>query len=334
MTRLCFGTYAKALQKALQQPSTNQAVAELLLELITKNANPNDIGADFSIKPKMVSEWFSLQRDINKEIVALASSLQVIASAQRGFSDRVVVCLVPNLILDLISELCELVQGDNTISSEQKDALLLNAHKDTLSDFLSATFLYALHKSNKLLPNAANAEISAELAPSPLDVDNLKKILSQFKPPDRLPVPPNPIEDEMAYIQALLAAYAEAAGIDTLSKDQLPSYPRFQKDLAQRRKEYYAAESVRRGTQEVFGREDADAFSVLKDETYDGVFDVHSKDFPHGFDRLLAVMEQASSITINRCLLSRTNWIGSSEKKGVCHILVNDGAISWVVHDE
>lgn len=106
-------------------------------------------------------------------------------------------------------------------------------------------------------------------------------------------------------------------------------------DLRQRRKEYYAAETIRRGTREVFKESDSDQFELLKEETYDGIFDIHSQDYKSGYDRLLKVMTQVSAIQINKYSLSKLpEWIGNKEKKGVCHILVNDGRISWVVHGE
>jgi hypothetical protein len=63
---------------------------------------------------------------------------------------------------------------------------------------------------------------------------------------------------------------------------------------------------------------------------------VHSQDFPHGFARLNKVMAQAATIRVDKCLLSRLpDWIGASEKKGVCHILVNDRRIKgWVANNE
>ena len=37
-----------------------------------------------------------------------------------------------------------------------------------------------------------------------------------------------------------------------------------------------------------------------------------------------------------RSILENTNppWIGPSQKQGVCHILVNEGKINWVIGDE
>ena len=138
----------------------------------------------------------------------------------------------------------------------------------------------------------------------------------------------------MVYISQLLTAYAEAAGVVELSRNALGEYPTYKNDLRQRRKEYYAAETIRRGTREVFRKSDPDHFELLKDETYDGIFDVYSQEYRHGYERLLKVMAQVSAIQINKSPLSKLQWTGSKEMKGVCHILVNDGVIKWVVRDE
>jgi hypothetical protein len=46
---------------------------------------------------------------------------------------------------------------------------------------------------------------------------------------------------------------------------------------------------------------------------------------------MLAVMEQASGLQVERYLLSRSPyWISTPIKKGVCHFLVNDGDLKWV----
>ena len=138
----------------------------------------------------------------------------------------------------------------------------------------------------------------------------------------------------MPYVEALLEAYADAEGLSELSKDELGSYHKYKKNFQRQRKDYYAAESVRRGTCEAFGNADPDQFETLKNETYDGIVDIHEQDYDNGFDRLGAVMTQAAITPISKCTLRETDWIGNSEKKGVCHFLVNDGRIKWVDGDE
>ncbi|MDD3307946.1 MAG: hypothetical protein PHO29_12725, partial [Acetobacterium sp.] len=52
---------------------------------------------------------------------------------------------------------------------------------------------------------------------------------------------------------------------------------------------------------------------------------------PNGYERMLAVMEQAVNLDVKNYLLSASPyWINGKIKKGVCHQLVNDGQLKWV----
>ena len=55
--------------------------------------------------------------------------------------------------------------------------------------------------------------------------------------------------------------------------------------------------------------------------------------YSDGYERLLAVLEKITSTTLDLTVLSQIrNLIGNLEKKGICHVLVNDETIkSWVV---
>src|SRR5699024_12646518 len=67
-----------------------------------------------------------------------------------------------------------------------------------------------------------------------------------------------------------------------------------------------------------------------------GINTTYWKDYEDGYARLNAVLEKITSTTLDSSVLSQMrNLIGNLEKKGICHILVNDGVIeSWVNIDE
>lgn len=47
-----------------------------------------------------------------------------------------------------------------------------------------------------------------------------------------------------------------------------------------------------------------------------------------------AVMEHATLVELSSNLQTVTlNWIGPGEKKGICHMLVNDEKLSWIEGD-
>jgi hypothetical protein len=328
---LCFGTFAKEIQMAMQPPNSQQSVVELLLGFVVEEAGENELRS-FSVTPKTASNLMKFIDNIHEDIRALSSSPKVIEAMPGKFASRV--AFAPMLLEDLIEKLCQIIESDDSISKSKRTELASLAHKETLSEFLSSAYLYALNKPNKIIGAKTDAEVASEITPMD-DMELIHKIFSKYAPPKGLDVPKEPSNEEMEYIAQLLAAYAEAEGIPELSQAQIGRYQRYNNDLRQRRKEYYAAETIRRGTREVFKEDDFEKFEMLKEETYEGIFDVHSKSYPNGYERLLEVMLKVSSIQINKCPLSKLpEWIGAKEKKGVCHILVNEGTIQWVVRDE
>lgn len=153
--------------------------------------------------------------------------------------------------------------------------------------------------------------------------------------PAKLKPPAETAPEELPYVQELFASYAQAEHKSSVTKDTLPQMPvKYERNFTEQRENYYNAESIRRSVREVFS-DGEDDFNRLKDDAYDGISDTCWDDFEHGYARLLAVLKQVSQITLSKSYLAQiSNWIGNSEKKGVCHMLVNDGRIHWVVDDE
>jgi len=245
--------------------------------------------------------------------------------------------IMPEMIQDMIAELAELISSDDSVPQDKKDEFLQLANPNSIHVFLSVLFLYVIKKNNNILkesPTSLNSKTPSILS----DVKKLKELIEKINPGQPNPItPPGEIEShEMVYVRELLAAYADAEGIDELPKESLESFPKYEKDFKRRRKDYYAAESIRRGARDVFGETNPDQFEILKEETYDGIIDVYENEYPHGLARLKGVMSQATLIRVDKCVYSQIpNWIGASEKKGVCHILVNDGKLrGWVETDE
>lgn len=154
---LCFGTFARILQQALQKPNSNQAVAQLLLDLITENAVNADI-ASYFIKPKKVSALFRYKENLHEDIVALSSDNRVINAITKSIKLRVVPCLITNQIADLVENLNKLIELDASIAQTKKCEFLTLASGGSLEDFLSETFLYAVNRQNIAASNKKNFE--------------------------------------------------------------------------------------------------------------------------------------------------------------------------------
>ncbi len=148
--------------------------------------------------------------------------------------------------------------------------------------------------------------------------------------------PPDDIaQEEIPYVKALFAAYAQATGMANVTKDDLPTLSaKYRRNYSDQRENYYNAVRVERSVREIFNDGEAE-FEKLKEDTYDGIVDVCWDDFDDGFKRLLAVLNQVSQITLTKSFLTQIkDLINNSEKKGICHMLVNDGKIQWVFEDD
>ena len=172
---------------------------------------------------------------------------------------------------------------------------------------------------------AQEAEIDLKL------IDDIQKKIKSLPRPTNVPVPKVATKDEQIYIDELCLAYGDAEGIDSFSVDDLSSFPDYSDDLEDRRIDFYAAETIRRGVLELKGSSLTGQFDVLKDEAFNGVKDTARRTHTNGYERMLAVMEQAVIAPVTNYILSASPyWISGKIKKGVCHHLVNDGKLTWI----
>lgn len=142
---------------------------------------------------------------------------------------------------------------------------------------------------------------------------------------------------ELPYIYALCEVYAEKIS-QAVTPDTVDSLsPPLRKHFADQRKSYYSAESIQRSVREVFA-DGEQQFDVLKNDAYEGIEPTYYDDsYATGYDRLRAVLDKITSTTLSKSsLMNIVGLIGNLEKKGVCHLLVNDERIkSWVnLYDE
>ena len=162
-------------------------------------------------------------------------------------------------------------------------------------------------------------------------IDDIQEKIKSLPRPTNVPVPKVATSDEQIYIDELLLAYGDAKKMISFTVDDLPSFPDYAEDLDDRRIDFYAAETIRRGVLELRSSSLTNQFEVLKKETLDGVKDTAKRTHPSGYDHMLAVMEQAILVPVTNYILSASPyWISATIKKGVCHHLVNDGKLVWV----
>lgn len=143
------------------------------------------------------------------------------------------------------------------------------------------------------------------------------------------------IDFTLPYIDELIKAYNDDlhTNIYNINNiDKLPSKYKF--DFYEQKNNFYSAEVVHHSLRDVFD-DGEEHFTTLKDEIFSGVYQSLINDYPTAFIRLQQVMEKACIISIDKSIITQIkNYIGNSEKKGICHILVNEGKIKGWISDE
>lgn len=155
----------------------------------------------------------------------------------------------------------------------------------------------------------------------------------QVEKPIKINVPEEYENEELRYIKELFITYSERLGKKINGIDDLKQFSKYLDNFQRQRKSYFAAETIRRFVRDTFT--DSKEFDVLKEEVYDGIIDTCMEEFTYGMERLNEVMKQVVRVSTKKSLLDcKMNYVGNNEKKGVCHMLVNDDKIRWVTEDE
>lgn len=187
-----------------------------------------------------------------------------------------------------------------------------------------------------ILKSICNPLNTKEKAPSEFErslelIKDINKKIQELPRPTPVPVPLKADSIEEPYIQALYDAYGDAEAIIDFSEADLDTHPDYKDDLDDRRIDFYAAVTIERGVMELNADKLSNQFDVLKEETLSGVKDTARRKHPNGYEKMLSVMEHATTLPVDNYLLCKSPyWISGKIKKGVCHHLVNDGKLKWV----
>ncbi len=320
MSYLCFGNYAKIIKNATLK--ANVAVVDLLTDCLVPNSSK-------LIHPTDKQKMFKAQKYFGYlQEAALSNGLK------DCIYERFEKNIVPELPYIKTNEIIELLKaliiGDTSIVETDKKELLLNADKEHYTEFLSKAFLFAATRPNDLKDNT----LPTPLAKNIISISDGKIFLNgeEVPLPDKL-TPPEKLEsEETTYIISLLKAFADKQKVESYTIETLPV--KYQNELQRHRQDYFNAEAVHRKVREIYSDND-NQFEILKNETYDGVIDTALMTYSDGYEKLLKVLAQAVQLNHGKSLLWQLpEWLSSSEKKGICHILVNDKRITWVAEDE
>lgn len=327
MSIFVFSTYVNELKNSWHDSISNEDLINLLFNAIVLPLNVCDKkGNAYYIDKSVASKLINRESNVSPRIKKASTEAAVLNSICSYFSTQILPCISNGLEAQLIKGLQELITNDPSIANATRQRLLTNAREASLADFLADLFLYTVKIKNKPIETKELKEASN----SDLPIQHKSPRLVELLPPE------NVTEQELPYIRALLEAYTDHEGCSPLSIDSLDRYTKFKENFIRQRKNYYAAESVRRGVRDSYCDDAPNQFDVFEDEIYNGIIEVWEDEYKSGYQRLNKVMIQSVNVQLDRCWLAQeTDWIGANQRKGVCHVLVNEEKLNgWVKKDE
>lgn len=330
MDKFNISTYIKIMQIGFADTQT--ATGQLLFGVFERS---EVVTLKLSAEPAFISRLVNHKKDIPKELKLASTKPAVISEVKDYFAQAVVPHLSSQLINDTCQQLLSALANDPEVSKQKTEELEIL--KTNVPDFLAECFLYSLNRPNK---HEEITKIDIDETDSSkfhyqnglLQINGKSFVLDQ-----NLEVPEELQDKELPYIRALLRAYADAEQCPEIKPEQLSDFPKkYVMNFNEQRENYYHAESVQRGVRDSFHQKnDGYLFSKLKDDLYYGISDVFYEDYENGFERLKSVLKQSLNISLNGSELTKIiGLIGNSHRKGICHLLVNDGRLIWVLQDE
>lgn len=320
MKELVFATVLAELKMSWRETIADPDLINLLYDAVAEPVGlTNKNGEPITVTKGTASKIMNRQIGGNphRSIRSKSADDRVLASIEEYFKRNVVKRLLKGCEDDLIERLKTFINDDAGIADAKKQELLENAQKNTLAMFLASVYLYSLSRDNVSRGSSSTKPITST---TELEI---------------IPLPTGITGVEGSYTDALLAAYGQVEGIKHFTVDMLDTYPGHKENFSNQRKYYFAAEAVRRGTRDLYGTKEKDQFEILKDEMYEGVTEVWEDEAKNGLARMRKVMAQATKTSLDKCRICRdTEWVGNSQRKGVCHFLVGENRLKGWVRDD
>lgn len=167
-----------------------------------------------------------------------------------------------------------------------------------------------------------------ELSKGRIEGQKLKLGRSQVRWPDA-PKPPEAPDAgiEGCYIHQLCLAFGSFDQANYAQDTDLPEH--HQREYQEQRGYFWDAQGLSRNLRDVL--EDQDVFDQLKDDLYDGVIDTCRDDHPNGLKRMRATLTASTRTQLTASVITQfPTLIQNRHRKGMCHVLTNEGRMMWV----
>ncbi len=328
MAQITFSDVCKAFETHAKTDNMS-FISRRLLKLITDQDGVLDNkGNKYHFKPKELIEFFRGQLDIYPNIRTAAKNYSIAAKVDFDFEDACDDLLEEDKFDNVLENLVKLVKNDSKLTKAEKKEMLSADNYDLLR-IGPKIFLYSLQNNNNTNPKPKKAKKPATIEGA---LDALKELIKKFPKPVAIEVPEEIGVTEMVYVSAILEAFAEDAGVSVISQGELISkseYSKYKTKLDRYRMDYYKAESIKESLKDTKLLSENSLFEKLEDETYDSIIDKVEDEYSTSFERMNSVLQHVTTVELSSLLAKIPDLVGSSQKKGLCHILVNEERIKW-----
>jgi hypothetical protein len=313
-----FSVFLMALRDAWKGPTSDEELVNLLYGFVWEPADLlNRKGDVVYCDATTASRLRNRKTNVASEIKDHCFDDAVVESLPASFQKSVVPRLQESKTDLLIEQLTGALRNSRCSAAFVEKACDM-AVSEPLSRFLAVCLQESLTWPNKI--EAASTARKEKPLPAgarkPYDDPRSPEIPEDIKP------------SELPYVSALMDVYAEEDGVESLIPEDLDGNARRKRHFTRQREDYYNAEFVRRCMRDTYATEADDRFEDLENEAYTGVVEVYDRDYENGKARLSNVLDRAVTLDFAKCWIRRnTDWLGNSEKKGLCHVLVNDERI-------
>ena len=325
-----YAAFARAFELGVTKPNMTKIAKVLFEPIVSLDGVVNRVGNLYVIDSKYAKSWYEQSSDIPENIKEAATKPELVDNIGAYFNDYIIDEIVNQTQSSaMYSALLKLIRNSN-LGESLRDELLQLYSSGELPDFLGRAFLYSLIADNTIkVPDDSFQEFDE-------NIRIFKELIKRsYKKPKSI-TPPDEIEDHaIGYVRELYKVYGQLSGQEYARPKDLDSEPKLKKNFNRQRKDYYLAETIHRELRDTIRLDEEEGFALLKDEMYEGVVTTCDKDYDTGFDRMTAVMEHATEVPLSNNLQDRVlDWIGPGEKKGVCHMLVNDCRLGWMEDED
>ncbi len=328
-----FKEFYSIYKEALIDQELTSSVSILFEPILNARNFPNnprkpEDNEDLVIDTNRASEWTS-DRPVRKDVAREAQNVDT----GKAIIDHFKKVIVPeelddDRIDDMIAAMMKSIE-ESSADKKDKDAFQQLYDDLAIWEFLAKAFILSLAA---VLKSRRIRKLPEKSAKSIQEFDTLVDSKRQ-KPRTVVPEDIDAQERNMHYVQQLLAAYEEDSGNEFIEPEDVKGSA-YEGHFRQQRKNYYQAETIHRFVRDSENKTE-EGFETLKEEIEDGIYGVAHAQYTKGLVKADTVLNAAGMLPISHNSEEyMLGWVGPGEKKGVCHILVNEEKIEWVEENE